>query len=148
MTRNGCAGYNKLSEVLIFLKVLDTIVSRSNEINQKSSIVVFDNARTHSSIFSKSIIKELNLEVRFWAPYWTEVALVERIFGKIESKLRVLGGSMNIDFSKKKGVELIFRIINSINKDSLLKSWIDVIEEAWMTVVQIFYSHTINASSY
>ena len=131
-----------------FLKVLDTIVSRRNEINQKSSIVIFNNARTHSSIFSKSIIKELNLEVRFWAPYWQEVAPVERIFGKIKSKLRVLGGSMNIDFSKKKGVELIFRIINSINKDSLLKAWIDVIKEVRMTVVQIVSSHTINANSY
>ena len=129
-----------------FLKILKEIISRWDGNNQKSPIVIFDNARTHSFKITKSIIKELDLQVRFWAPYWPEVAPVERIFGKIKSKLRVLGGSMSIDFSKRKGVELIFRIINSIKKDSLMKAWIDVIKEAKMSIIQILSDKAFSAN--
>ena len=131
-----------------FLKILKEIISRWDGNNQKSPIVIFDNARTHSSKITKSIIKELDLQVRFWAPYWPEVAPVERIFGKIKSKWRVLGGSMSIDFSKRKGVELIFRIINSIKKDSLMKAWIDVIKEAKMSIIQILSDKSFSANSH
>ena len=131
-----------------FLKILKEIISRWDGNNQKFPIVIFDNTRNNSSKITKSTIKELDLQVRFWSSYWPEVAPVERIFGKIKSKLRVLGGSMSIDFSKRKGVELIFRIINSIKKDSWMKARIDKIKEAKMSIIQILSDKVFSANSH
>ena len=130
-----------------FLKLLETILRRCSNSSQKSPIIIFDNAATHSSYMTKSIIKEFDLQVRFGAPYWPEVAPVERIFGKIKSKLRALGGSLGIHFGKRKRAELIFCLINSICIDSFLSAWIDVIKEARMTIVDILVRRTIRDES-
>ena len=42
-----------------------------------------------------------------------------------------------VDFRKRKGAELIFRLINSISISSWLKMWMEVIKEARKTIVEI-----------
>ena len=121
----------------LFLKLLESIINNLCPSIEKSPAIIFDNARIHSSIKTRKKIKELDLQVRFLAPYWPEVAPVERIFGMIKSKLRVLGGTLDIDFNKKKGVDMIFSIIRSLSKESWLKAWMDLVKEARLTIVEI-----------
>ena len=127
-----------------FLKLLSVIIRRHLVSIQKSPVIVIDNASTHSSGLSQEIIESLDLKVKFMAPYWPEVAPVERIFGKLKSKLRSMGGSMTINFNKLKGAELIFKLINSIDTSSWYKAWKVVIIEARKSIAEILVKKSIS----
>ena len=131
-----------------FLTLLDTVINWSNDNKKKSPIVIFDNARTHTSIKTKSKIKELDMQVRFMAPYWPEVAPIERVFGKIKSKLRVLGGTLDIDFSLRKGVEIIFSLLKSLEVQSWMKAWVEVIKESRFTIAGVLIRNALNDRSH
>ena len=132
----------------LFLGLLKTLIDSRNDSIEKSPIIIFDNARTHSSIKTINTIKDLSLPVRFLAPYCPEAAPIERIFGKIKSKLRVLGWTQNIDFSKKNGVEIIFSLVKSLTKESWLKAWTDVIKEARLSIIEILIKNNTEMSSH
>ena len=119
-----------------FLELLESVSKNSFMRAEKSPIVILDNARTHSSKITKRAIQNLDIQTRFLAPYWPEVAPVERIFGKIKSKLRSMGGTLNIDFSRRKGVEIIFYLIWSIGKESWKSAWLEVIKEAKESILE------------
>ena len=130
-----------------FLKLLSKIISRRFANTQKPPIIIIDNASTHLSGITQEVISKLDLQVKFGASYWPEVAPVERIFGKIKSKLRVMGRTTVIDFNKSKGAELIFQLIGSISKDSWLKSWKEVIKEGRKSIVEILVKKSTNGES-
>ena len=132
----------------LFLGLLKTLIDSRNDSIEKSPIIIFDNARTHSSIKTINTIKDLSLPVRFLAPYCPEAAPIERIFGKIKSKLRVLGWTQNIDFSKRNGVEIIFSLVKSLTKESWLKAWNDVIKEARLSIIEILIKNNTEMSSH
>ena len=127
-----------------FLKLLSTIMQSRLESVHRSPVIIIDNASTHSSRITQEIIKNLHLQVKFGAAYWLEVAPVERAFGKLKSKLRAIGGSMTIDFSKRTRAELIFRLINSIGISSWIKAWMEVIREARKAIVKIIVKKGFN----
>ena len=70
-----------------FLKLLSSIINRSCSNIQKSPVIVIDNASTHLSGLTQEVIKNLNLQIKYGAAYWPELASVECIFGKLMSKL-------------------------------------------------------------
>ena len=102
----------------VFLKLLKITISNNNSDITKPPIIILDNARTHSSIKTINKIKDLDLQIRFLAHIDQRSPPVERAFGRIKSKLRVLGGTMDIDFGKRKEVELIFLLMRSLTKES------------------------------
>ena len=91
-------------------------------------IVVLDNARTHSSRFTKKVIKDSHFQTRFSAPYWPELAPVEQAFWMIKSKLRSLGGASKINFERPNGFEKIFQLLESIQDTSWIQAWARVIK--------------------
>ena len=136
--------YYKLIQILI---LFETTISNNSQASceySKVPVIVIDNASTHSSGLSQEIIESLDLKVKFMAPYWPEVAPVERIFGKLKSKLRSMGGSMTINFNKLKGAELIFKLINSIDTSSWYKAWKVVIIEARKSIAEILVKKSIS----
>ena len=127
-----------------FLTLLSGIISRRFTNFKKPPVVIIDNASTHKSGITQKIIDSLDLQVKFNAAYWPEIAPVERIFGMMKSKMRRLGGSMTIDFSKRKDAEQIFMLINSIGESSLIKAWREVIREARKTIIEMLTKKRIN----
>ena len=127
-----------------FLKLLSTTIQSRLESVHWSPVIIINNASTHSSRIIQEIIKNLHLQVKFGAAYWPEEAPVERAFGKLKSKLRALGGSMTIDFSKITVAELMFRLINSIGISSWIKAWIEVIREARKAIIEIIVKIIFN----
>ena len=132
----------------LFMGLLKTLTDSLNGSIEKSQIIIFDNARTHSSIKTINTIKDLSLPVKFLAPYCPEAASIERIFGKIKSMLRVLVWTQNIDFSKRNGVEIIFSLVKSLTKESWLKAWTDVIKEARLSIIEILIKNNTEMSSH
>ena len=130
-----------------FLELLESILKQSVVWFGKSPIIILDNARTHSSKITKNKIKMLDMQVRFLAPYWPEVAPVERIFGRIKSKLRSIGGTLSIDFSRRKGIEVIFGLIFSISNESWQKAWLEVIKEAKKFIIDSYVKMRWNLKS-
>ena len=57
-----------------FLELLKVTISNNNSDITKPPIIILDNARTHSSIKTINKIKDLDLQIRFLAPYWPEIA--------------------------------------------------------------------------
>ena len=89
---------------LIFLKLLELVLKEASEDIKALPIVVLENVPTHLSKLSKRILKNLYYEVRFYALYWPEVALVKLAFKKIKSKMKSLGGTAVINFDNDKGI--------------------------------------------
>ena len=119
----------------VFLKLLELIF---NDIYEEGNLstVVLDNAKTHSSKFTKIIIKDLLFELRFSAPYWPEVAPVEQAFWMIKSKFRSMGSVSVINFEKLEGIKKIFQILESISDSSWIRAWVKVIKEAKLTILE------------
>ena len=108
---------------LFILKLLSVIIRRHHVNVQKSPVIVIDDGSTHSLGLLQEIVESLYLKVKFMAPYWPEVTQVERIFGKLKSKLRSIGESMTINFKKIKKCRTNFKLINSIDTSSWYKAW-------------------------
>ena len=119
----------------VFLKLLELLFKNIYE-KRNFPIVVLDNSRTHSSKFTKRIMKDLLFELRFSAPYWPEVAPVEQAFWMIKSKLRSMGGTSAINLEKPEGLAKVFQLFESIGDSSWIKAWIKVIKEAKLTILK------------
>ena len=112
----------------VFMKLLEFLFKNIYE-ERNFPIVVLNNARTHSSKFTKRIMKDLLFELRFSAPYWPEVAPVEQAFWMIKSKLRSMGGTSAINLENPEGLAKVFQLFESIGDSSWIRAWIKVIKE-------------------
>ena len=72
----------------IFLKLFEKVVLESYSASQNTLSIIIDNARIHTSHFTKSLINQLNLRVKFLPAYCPEIAPVEHVFRAIKTKLR------------------------------------------------------------
>ena len=120
----------------IFFKLLELVLKEAYEDIQALPIVVLDNAPIHSSKLSKRILKNLYYEVRFFAPYWPEVAPVELAFKKIKSKLRSLGGTAVINFDNEKGIAKIFQLLQTIELASTVQDWINTVKVSKESIIK------------
>ena len=57
----------------IFLRLLNKILQDTEKNQQKNPIIVLDNARIHSSNYTKEIVNKLELELKFLPPYCQEI---------------------------------------------------------------------------
>jgi hypothetical protein len=96
-----------------------------------------DNARTHTSKYTKSMISSMGLTVRYTPPYCPEVAPVEQIFGILKAKIREQTCLEKISLEKGKTAKLIFEIIGGVKLGSLLKPWAVVAKECKRTILEI-----------
>ena len=119
----------------VFLKLLEIMLQEIYSDEEDFPIVVLDNAKTHTSKLSKKLIGHLAYGVKFSAPDWPEVAPVEQVFKKIKSKLRSSEGISIINFEKEKGLATIFRLLHSIEPNSSVNDWIQIIREARRTII-------------
>lgn len=114
-------------------------ISRSSE-NSTPPVVILDNARTHSSRFTKAVSAKLQSEFRFLAPYCPEVAPVELAFGALKSKLRYRDGLHNVNIESSEGIEQICNTLASLRSSTWSNAWTKVIEEAKQTIIHFLPS--------
>ena len=101
----------------VFLKLLEkAVVSTMPEGVLRPSILV-DNARTHTSITTKKLVRTSKLNYRFLPPYWPEVAPVERTFRYLKSKLRRFSQARIVSFGKESGIRLISNYLHHLSRN-------------------------------
>ena len=64
----------------IFLDLLEKVLPKSIRNNNSAPVVILDNARVHTSHYTKTVMNNLKLEVRPTPPYCPGVAPVEHTF--------------------------------------------------------------------
>ena len=136
--------YYKLIQILI---LFETTISNNSQASCEYSKIP-SNCYRQCQYTLIRIITGDNWESRFESKIYGTLLTwgcpVERIFGKLKSKLRSMGGSMTINFNKLKGAELIFKLINSIDTSSWYKAWKVVIIEARKSIAEILVKKSIS----
>ena len=118
----------------IFLNLLDKALFVSNRTCQNASFIILDNARIHTSTFSKIVISHLKLRVKYLPPYCPELAPVEHVFRAIKAKLRSRSSIQTTDFNKQPGIETQKEAIDSFSKKTWMNVWVKVIHECFETI--------------
>ena len=113
----------------IFIKLLEKVLLETESVGQWIPVVIMDNARIHSSIYTRSVMNNSKLKVKFLPPYCPEVAPVEHVFRAIKSKLRSRSLLQTIDFNKKSGIEAVMNEIVGISDKTLKTAWSEVVTE-------------------
>ena len=113
----------------IFLALLEKVLLKTKRNSRSVPIVILDNARLHTSYYTKTVMSNLKLEVRPLPPYWQEVAPVEHIFRAIKAKLRSRNPAQTIDFNKQSGIDIIKDCLDSIDKRTIQGARTEVIRE-------------------
>ena len=111
------------------MKLLEKVLDDAKVIDKTRPLVIIDNAKTHTSRFTKAVMKSLKLDVKLLPPYCPEVAPVELAFRAIKAKLRSQSHLQLVDFSKTSGAELLKKTINSISARTWKEVWTEVIGE-------------------
>ena len=78
----------KSNEFWIFLNLLERERLGPNRVCQNAPVIILDNAKTHTSNFTKNLINNIKLKVKHLSPYCPELALIEPVFRAIKAKLR------------------------------------------------------------
>ena len=102
----------------IFIKFIKSIIKAEQEDPFKTPAVIVDNARTHTSRFTKEVTSKLEYKIRFLAPYCSEIAPFEQAFGTIKSKIRSQGVPRIINFDKDEGFQIVLNLLASISHAS------------------------------
>ena len=113
----------------MFLMLLKQILQVTEKNKQKFPTIILDNARIHSSYYTKEIANKLKLDLKFLPPYCPEVAPVEHVFRAIKSKLRSQISTKSINFDKDTGINILKETIDSIGKETWKNAWSEVIRE-------------------
>ena len=113
----------------IFLRLLKQILQDTEKNKKKKSTIILDNARIHSSNYTKEVVNRLKLELKFLPPYCPEIAPVEHVFRAIKSKLRSRISTKTINFDRITGVNILKETIDSIASITWKNAWSEVIRE-------------------
>ena len=116
-------------EFWFFIKLLEKILISAINESEDPPLSILDNARVHNSKLTTLFMHSCKLQTKFLPPYWPEIAPVERIFWAVNSKMRSIKFTSDVDFSKKFGQSLILRLLNSFTNLTWSGAWIKVIEE-------------------
>ena len=68
----------------VFMKLLEKILDETEVIERTSPMVIIDNAKIHTSRFTKAVIKCLKLDVKPLPLYCPEVAPMELVLGRLK----------------------------------------------------------------
>ena len=97
--------------------------------NRSMPVIILDNARVHTSNYTKKVMNDLKLKIKPLPPYCPEVAPVEHIFRAVKEKLRSRSPAQIIDFYKRSGIEKIKDCLVSIEKRTIQGAWTEIIRE-------------------
>ena len=114
----------------VFLKLLEKAVEFTMSEGVLRPSILFDNARTHTSITTKKLVRTLKLNYRFLPPYWPKVVPVERAYRYLKSKLRRISQARIVSFDKESGVRLISNYLHQLEQKWWIEPWYEVVLEA------------------
>ena len=113
----------------IFSDLLEKVLLKSIHNNNSVPVVILDNARVHTSHYTKTVMNNLKLEVWSTPPYCPEVAPVEHVFRAVKAKLRSRNPAQTIDFNKQSRMKVIKDCWVSLGKSTIQSAWTEVIKE-------------------
>ena len=136
----GTVDFKTLS---IFLCLLEKIVKDTNSTNSWKPVIILDNAKVHTSNYTKTVKSSLKLEVRPLPQLYHVVAPIEHVFRAIKAKLRSRTPLRTIDFSKQSRIEALKDAVFSISQKTFESAWIEAIRECSEGINRRSWSSTI-----
>ena len=113
----------------IFLDLLEKVLMKTRCNGRFTPVVILDNAKVHTSNYTKAVMSSLELKVRPLPPYCPEVAPVEPVFRAVKAKMRSRSPARIVDFSKQSGMEAIRDCLLNTSRRTIQDSWAEVVEE-------------------
>ena len=110
-----------------YLRFLQRVISDTSRLSHDAPVIIIDNARIHTSKYTKGVISKLGIQVWYLPPYWPEVAAVGFIFRATKVKLRSVQTYETIDFHKQSGLKEIMNALGALKKTTWEQAW----QEVW-----------------
>ena len=99
-----------------FLKILQYWISKNKELLKCNVTFLLDNAPTHLSNETQTIIRKIGVPTLFLPPYSPTLAPIELFFRYIKSKIRSVRSKTKIVYGAKSGDNTIFKAWWEIGK--------------------------------
>ena len=109
-------------EFWFFIKLLEKVLISAINESEDPPLLILDNARVHNSKLTTLFMHSCKLQTKFLPPYWLEIAPVERIFGAVNSKMRSIKFTSDVDFSKEIWAEFDSKIAKLFYEFDMVRS--------------------------